>query len=137
MTEIIQVEIDVEELRTRAFAYGPHNPNWVPNKEHNLFFLHGYQNLYNDLLRARGHILLNDILDGIGFPRTLEGAIVGWALSFQTHSYIEFTITSDDLSETLDIQFNIQGPILDQMVPAHAISVAQFDIQNQGAANDR
>lgn len=131
MTEIIQIELDVEELRTRAFAYGPRNPNWVHNKEHNLFFLKGHQNLYNDLLRARGHVLLNDILDGMGFPRTLEGAIVGWALSFHAHSYIEFTITSDDLSETLDIQFNIQGPILDQMVPAHAISVAQFDIQNQ------
>ena len=129
MTEIIQVEIDVEELRTRAFAYGPHNPNWVPNKEHNLFFLHGHQNLYNDLLRARGHVLLNDILDGMGFPRTLEGAIVGWALNFQTQSYIDFAITSDDLSETLDIQFNVQGPIIDQMVPAHAISVAQYEIQ--------
>lgn len=71
-----------------------------------------------------------------GFPRTLEGSIVGWALSFHDHAYIEFTITSDDLSEALDIQFNIQGPIIDQMVPAHAISVAQFEIHNQGAAHE-
>ena len=129
MTEIIQIEIDVEELRTRAFAYNSHNPNWVPNKEYNLFFLHGHQNFYNDLLRARGHVLLNDVLDGMGFPRTLEGAIVGWALSFHAHTHIEFTIISEDLSETLDIMFNVQGPIIDQMVPAHAISVAQFEIQ--------
>lgn len=136
MTEIIQVEIDVEDLRTRAFAFDHHNPNWVPTKEHNLFFVKAHQNLFNDLLRARGHVLLNDVLDAMGFPRTLEGSIVGWALSFHGHAYIEFTITSDDLSEALDIQFNIQGPIIDQMVPAHAISVAQFEIHNQGAVHE-
>lgn len=131
MTEIIQVEIDAEELRTRQFVFDHHNPNWVPNKEHNLFFIHVQQNLYNDLLRARGHVLLNDVLDGMGFPRTLEGAIVGWALNFRVPAFIEFKATSDDLSESLNIQFNIQGPIIDQMLPAHAISVAQFNIHNQ------
>lgn len=131
MTEIIQVELDAEELRTRKFVFDHHNPNWVPNKEHNLFFIHGHQNLYNDLLRARGHVLLNDVLDGMGFPRTLEGAIVGWALNFRVPAFIEFKVTSDDLSEALNIQFNIQGPIIDQMLPAHAISVAQFNIHNQ------
>lgn len=135
--EYISIELDTDELRERTFVFDRTNPNWVNNPEHNLFFLHGHQNMFNDLLRARGHVFLNDILDLIGFPRTVEGNLVGWALSFQGPVYIEFKLTTNqDVENSVGVQFNFQGYILDQLYPAHAISVAQFEIHNQGAANE-
>lgn len=125
-TTIIQTDLD--ELRSRGFTFDRHNPNWTENTEHNLFFLRTIQNRNNDILRARGHVLLNDILDSIGMVRTLEGAIIGWALSFEESVHIEFEFIENKLTRSLDVFFNLQGVILDQMIPAHAISVARFDI---------
>lgn len=60
------------------FDFGPENVNWVPNYEHNLFFLTAHQTVFNDLLRARGHLFLNEVLDGLGIARTPAGAVTGW-----------------------------------------------------------
>lgn len=51
---------------------------WDKDSRNNTMFLLMHQDWANDLLRARGHVLLNDIFDALGFPRTKEGAIAGW-----------------------------------------------------------
>lgn len=128
---IVQIrhDIDVEELRDRAYSFDRTNPNWVDHAEHNLFFLRSYQNVFNDVLRARGYVFLNDILDSIGLPRTIEGAFVGWMLNFRGPVHIEFElIHEENLSNAVDIRFNIQDVILFEMPTAHSISVARHEI---------
>lgn len=132
MTVQIRHDVDVEELRERAFSFNHTNPNWMDHAEHNLFFLRGHQNIFNDILRARGYVFLNDILSAIGLPDTVEGNLVGWALNFQGPVSIEFNLVHDENpSNGVDIYFNIQDVILFQLPAAHAISVSRFDIAQQ------
>ena len=54
------------------------NSNWSRNPGSNLTFLRSQQQFANDKLRAEGYLLLNDVYQMLGFPRTTEGCIVGW-----------------------------------------------------------
>lgn len=125
----IRHDVDVEELRTRAFSFNRTNPNWVDNAEHNLYFLRMHQNVFNDMLIARGYVFLNDILSMIGLPECVDGNLVGWALNFQGPTHIEFTLVHDENpSNGVDVYFNVQDVILFHLREAHAISVSRFDI---------
>jgi hypothetical protein len=117
-----------DEDVTQPYVFDHHNPNWVKTHEHNLFFLRAHQNLLNDLLRARGHILLNDAFDVMGAPRTVAGAVFGWALGFDHPSVIEFTFEMDDLSGAIIVHFNLQGVVIDKIESSYHQAVAQYDI---------
>ena len=56
------------------------NPNWTdpPNTEYNWIWLRNQQNWANDRLRARGHLILNEVYHMIGLSDTSAGAVVGW-----------------------------------------------------------
>lgn len=83
------------------------------------------QNVANDMLRARGHIYLNEVYDLIGIPRVPEGNIVGWVhkdhngnlgyvdlgLFYQTKDASEKDIQLADVG--VMIYPNVQGIIYD------------------------
>lgn len=54
------------------------NINWQQTPEYNFLFLRAQQNYANQRLVAQGHLLLNDVYEALGFPRTKEGCVVGW-----------------------------------------------------------
>ena len=54
------------------------NSNWSRNPSSNLLFLRSQQNFANEKLRADGFLLLNDVYQSLGMPRTSAGAVVGW-----------------------------------------------------------
>jgi hypothetical protein len=56
------------------------SPHWQPDSSLNLFYLRSQERYLNDILRARGHVFLNEAYDCLGLPHTKEGAIVGWIL---------------------------------------------------------
>jgi hypothetical protein len=70
-------------------------PDWSKEPEYNMIFLKCQQNYLNDLLRARGHVFLNEAYDSLGIPRSRSGAVVGWLLSDQGDNYIDFGIFSN------------------------------------------
>lgn len=98
------------------------NVNWNKAHEYNQLFLNAQQNYANDLLRARGHVFLNDVHDMLGLPRTKAGQIVGWVYDGDGDNYIDFGffnnihegmrfVSGDERSIWLD--FNVDGNVLD------------------------
>lgn len=102
--------------------YDETNHNWQRADEYNQFFIQAQQNYANDLLRAKGHVFLNDVHDMLGLPRTKAGQIVGWVLNGDGDNYIDFGIFNN-LEEgmrfasgnerSIWLDFNVDGPVLD------------------------
>lgn len=64
----------------RCFEKGA-TPNWSPEPSYNLAWIRAQEEYANQMLVARGHVFLNDVYDGLGFPRTREGSVVGWVIN--------------------------------------------------------
>jgi hypothetical protein len=43
------------------------------------------------MLISRGHVLLNDVYESLGFPRTSAGAVVGWVHG-NGDNYVDFGV---------------------------------------------
>ena len=77
----------------------------------------------NDLLHARGHVLLNDVYDAIGIDRTSAGAIVGWVVSEDGDNFIDFGIYDlprssrfvNGTEHSVLLDFNVDGVIYDKI----------------------
>lgn len=54
------------------------NPNWQKDAIFNREWLELKQNQMNNVLQAKGHLFLNDVLDELGFESTKSGQVVGW-----------------------------------------------------------
>lgn len=92
--------------------------HWEPSHEMNRVFLIHQQNYANQLLKARGHVFLNDVYDALGFDRSPAGQVVGWLLNGEGDGHVDFGIydaanmhfmNGDEVSCWLD--FNVDGPI--------------------------
>lgn len=93
---------------------------------YNLMFLKRNQDYANELLRAQGHVFLNEVYDMLGFERTPKGQKVGWLLDTtksKGDGYIDFGIYDgtkegnrlfvNGLERSILLDFNIDGPIID------------------------
>jgi hypothetical protein len=115
------VDPTIANRYTRIFDEG--NPNWQKEPGYNLFFLTSTQNLLNDRLMATGHVFLNEVYDRLGFPRTKEGAVVGWVLGKNGDNYIDFGMYDaasapkrdfvNGYERSIWLNFNVDGVILD------------------------
>lgn len=96
---------------------------WSPDPEYNMVFLKCQQEYANQMLRARGHVLLNDVYDALDIPRTKAGAVVGWVLNGNGDNYIDFGIFDGTSQAARDfvngregailLDFNVDGNVLD------------------------
>lgn len=108
-----------------ARFFDPLSPSWSKEPEYNLVFLKCQQNYANDLLRARGHVFLNEVYDMLGIPRSKAGAVVGWILSPDGDNYIDFGIFEGDTETkrafvngregSILLDFNVDGLIYDKL----------------------
>ena len=101
------------------------NLHWHNSPEYNMMFLNQIQRHANDLLRARGHIFLNEVYDMLGLPRCKEGAVVGWVYNTENpvgDNFVDFGIFAssqnyDDYIYGNDpailLDFNVDGVIYD------------------------
>lgn len=122
--ELVRVSSDEPSIYARFFDQL--NPRWEKNfPEANVFFLKCQQNHANDLLRARGHVFLNEVYDMLGFDRTEPGAVVGWLLGVGD-DFIDFGIWNDIQNERINdfltgregailLDFNVDGVIYDKL----------------------
>lgn len=97
---------------------------WSPDPDYSEVFLRNQQNYFNDLLQARGHVFLNEVLDGLGMKRTPAGAVCGW-IKGAGDDYIDFgymdtfihdyKIDSDLCRKNIHLNFNVDGIIYDMI----------------------
>jgi hypothetical protein len=117
-----------------ARFFDPTSTSWSKEPEYNLIFVQCQQNYANDLLRARGHVFLNEVYDMLGIPRSQAGAVVGWILSQDrtTDNYIDFGVFDDEKNArdfvngyegSILLDFNVDGVIFDKIdTPKEALS---------------
>lgn len=99
--------------------------SWNKEPEYNFTFIRAQQNWFNDLLKARGHVFLNEVYDSLGIPRSKAGQAVGWVLGTEGDNYIDFGLWDVDSTTARDfvngregailLDFNVDGVIYDKI----------------------
>lgn len=137
----IQIEDENGEIVTKngqslVFGNGKNSPyefdfnrhtaplTWNPNPDYSEMFLRNSQNYFNDLLQARGHVFLNEVLDHLGLKRTPAGQVCGW-IKGAGDDYIDFgymdgfirdyRTDSDLCKQNIHLNFNVDGSIWDMI----------------------
>ena len=104
----IQIEPD-DKLDRVDVDFGPDNPNWQQQTGYNAAYLRIMHNSMMDRLLSRGFLFLNDVLDMLTLPRTVEGQVLGW-LSSEINGPL-WNTSSDKDEEVIHIQFLLHGVI--------------------------
>ena len=89
------------------------NANWMEDPNYSTLFIQTQNNWANDLLKARGHVFLNEAYDMLGLPRTSEGQLLGWL--FPTNPRIEFVQSEPNADGAIDLEFTVDGEIYDKI----------------------
>lgn len=115
----------VKDKTTSGFAkfFDEYSTQWQKSAETNLYFLRLQQNHANDMLRARGHVFLNEVYDMLGLPRTKEGSIYGWVMNGDGTTVVDFGIYNienpagrafvNGYEKAILLDFNVTGIIWD------------------------
>jgi hypothetical protein len=91
-------------------TFGPDtSKHWSTDTRYNRIFIEMQQNYFNDLLRARGHVFLNEVHDALGLPRTSEGQLVGWLR--RDNSVIEFGMF-ENADGSIFLDFNVDDGVI-------------------------
>ena len=123
-TEVKTEKIDIQDepsIYTRFFDDSC--IGWTENNHYNVVFLKDMQRCANDLLRARGHLLLNDVYDMLGMRRSKAGMVVGWVYNEKNpigDNYVDFGLINAENFEFIIghgskilLNFNVDGNIMD------------------------
>jgi len=97
---------------------------WSKDPEYNYVFLISQQRYANDMLKARGHLFLNEVYDMLGLERTNAGSVVGWIISKDGDNFVDFGVfegseKSRDFVNGREgailLDFNVDGVIWDKI----------------------
>ena len=125
VTKTIEV-MDPNHYSPYSIIFDDGNLGWDKDAEMNKFFLVQQQNYANDLLKAKGHLFLNEVYDMLGAKRTKAGQQVGWIYDEECpigDNYVDFGIFDihnpkardfvNGYEKTIVLDFNVDGVILD------------------------
>lgn len=104
------------------------NEGWNKDPEITKFYLIQQQNHANNLLKARGHLFLNEVYDILGAPRTKAGQVVGWVYDENNpdvDNFVDFGIFDahdpgardfvNGRERVILLDFNVDGNIMELM----------------------
>lgn len=114
-----------------SFCFDETADGWVRDAERNKYFLKVQQDYANELLRARGYVFLNEVLDMLGIQRTPAGQSVGWVYNSEKgDGYIDFGVFDirceanrrfvNCLEKSVWLNFNVDGDIRYSLKPQKA-----------------
>lgn len=86
-----------------AFArwFDQTNAKWTNQPGENRFLIASSQNYFNDLLRRRGYVFLNEVYTHLGFQPVPEGQTMGWIHnSDHPDTVIDFDVFNSQSSES-------------------------------------
>ena len=128
VTKTIEVADPIAAMSPYTFCFDETCNGWVRDAERNKFFLLRQQQYANDLLKSRGHVFLNEVLDMVGINRTRAGQTVGWIFDENNpigDNYIDFGIFDihseanrnfvNGLEKSIWLSFNVDGDILSNL----------------------
>lgn len=117
-------EGDTNTLSVYARFFDESCANWTKTPEYNLMFLKSQQNYFNDMLKARGHVFLNEVYDALGMERSTAGAVVGWVVG-DGDNFVDFGIWDGNRERSrafvngnersILLDFNVDGVIYDMI----------------------
>lgn len=114
--------LDPENTSPYVRCWDESNVNWTDDPEYNMMFLRAAQQHMNDLLWARGFVLLNDAYDALGFERSGLGSVVGWTLDEGGDNFVDFGIFEarnsrfvNTTEPALWLDFNVDGMIANRI----------------------
>jgi Family of unknown function (DUF6353) len=120
---VTRVGLDDPSIYARFFD--TYSPSWNKEPEYNMIFLKCQQNYANDMLRARGHLFLNEVYAMLGIPHSKAGAVVGWILSPNGDNFVNFGVFDEKNDRARDfvngaegailLDFNVDGVIYDKL----------------------
>jgi len=100
--------------------------NFAKDPEYNMMFLRRQQDYANEMLKARGHLFLNEVYDLLDIPRSKAGQVVGWIYdkdgNTKGDNYVDFGLYKDNsatrrfvngLEYNILLDFNVDGIIYD------------------------
>jgi hypothetical protein len=120
--EVERTVVPAEMPSMYARFFDESSTEWSRQPEYNQAFLGMQQTWFNDLLRTRGHVFLNEVYDRLGFERTKAGQHVGWVMAKGGDNYIDFGIYNGNErsrafvnrnERSILLDFNVDGVILD------------------------
>lgn len=121
-------EVDGNTVSEYARFFDEGSERWSNAPSQNLMFLKHNQQYFNDVLKIRGHVFLNEVYDALGVPRTPAGAVCGWIWDTETgDGYVDFGIYDRGTGEvsarrrdfvngyekSILLDFNVDGVIYD------------------------
>ena len=104
--------VGLEDPSIYARFFDPYSSSWNKEPEYNMIFLKCQQNYANDMLRARGHIFLNEVYAMLGIPHSKAGAVVGWILSPKGDNFVNFGVFDEKNDRARDFVNGVEGAIL-------------------------
>lgn len=126
----VKKEIDVVDDKLNspyAKFFDQTSSYWEKNPEYNMMFLNTQQSYFNDLLKVRGHVFLNEVYDALDIPRTSIGAVCGWVYDESNpdvDNFIDFGIFENKevnrrfvngYESVILLDFNCEGNIVDKI----------------------
>lgn len=111
------------KLSQYAVIYDEMNPNWRGLPEIDRVFLDAQQRYANERLRREGTLLLNDVYEALGFPRTSAGCVVGWKWNGEGDNFVDFGYgnwpTTEDYIHAREVgvvlDFNVDGLVYNKI----------------------
>lgn len=99
---------------------------WDPNPQILMQQLRGQESYWNQMIRTRrdGTVILNEVLQSLGFDKCQEGAMLGWRLDGRHEGHIDFGLYSEYNSTRAFVngktprvllQFNVDGIVWDKL----------------------
>ena len=116
----------LDNISEYARFFDASSENFAKDPEYNMMFLRRQQDYANEMLKARGHLFLNEVYDLLDIPRSKAGQVVGWIYdkngNTKGDNYVDFGLYRNDqgtrrfvngLEYNILLDFNVDGVIYD------------------------